>query len=67
MIDRPMIAGYSVVTREIAESKYCCGCKTRHPRIEFWVSRTNRDGLQDWCKGYSRGRSAAKRAAKEIE
>jgi len=66
MSDRPMIGGYSVAPRTIADIKYCSGCKAHHPRSEFAQSLTNADGLQGWCKKYSNAYRKTKRAASEI-
>lgn len=32
------------------EHKYCTGCKTVKPVSNFWRNKTQKDGLQAWCK-----------------
>ena len=31
-------------------TKYCTGCNTDLPLSMFWKNKTNKDGLQHWCK-----------------
>lgn len=66
MIDRPMIGGYSMAPRTIADIKYCSGCKAHHPRSEFAKNLMTPDGLQGWCKKATKAYRMAKKASKEV-
>jgi hypothetical protein len=62
-----MIGGFSVPPRTICDIKWCSGCKDHHPRSEFSTNRSKRDGLQYWCRKYSRAYWKLSRTAAEVE